>query len=119
MRAGTRCLPVIVSLLLAAASLGAPLPCCAENTADGLPAWMESVTLNGFVSTSWSYNFGRPTSGTNQLRVFDFDDDTFKLDLFELVVQKPASKPSESGVRVDLAVGSSVPRVTASAGLFR
>ncbi len=55
----------------------------------------------------------------NRLRVFDFDDNTFALDLFELVAQKSAAGPSESGFRVDIAAGSSIPRVAASAGLFR
>src|SRR5439155_11826008 len=77
------------------------------------------VTLDGFLSTSYSYNFNRPASGTNQFRVFDFDDNTFKLDEFELVAQKPAAKARDAGFRVDLTVGSSVPRVTAAAGLFR
>lgn len=90
-----------------------------EGPAAGLPAWLREVTLDGFLSTSYSHNFNLPDSRMNQLRVFDFDDASFKLDVFELVVQKPASKQRESGFRVDFAVGSSVPRVSASAGLFR
>jgi hypothetical protein len=84
-----------------------------------LPAWLGEVSLNGFVSASYSYNFNRPASGTNQFRVFDFDDNSFKLDVFELVAQQPVVKPRDAGFRVDLTVGSSIPRVTASAGLFR
>ncbi|TMQ69103.1 MAG: porin [Candidatus Eisenbacteria bacterium] len=55
----------------------------------------------------------------NTLRVFDFDDQSFKLDVFELVAQRPASKARESGFRADVVLGSSVPRVSAAAGLFR
>ena len=118
MRAALKDSIAIAAALLAGAGLGSPRPCAAEAAA-GLPAWVQEVSLAGFLSTSWSYNFNRPPSGTNAFRVFDFDDDTFKLDVFELVAQKAAAKPGESGFRVDVAMGSSVPRVSAAAGLFR
>jgi putative OmpL-like beta-barrel porin-2 len=105
-------------LLLAMALAGA----CASARrcgADGLPPWVDELTLNGLMSGSYSYNFNRPVSATNQYRVFDFDDNTFKLDVFELVAQKAVAKPHDSGFRVDLALGSSIPRVSAAAGLFR
>src|SRR5262245_62016170 len=75
--------------------------------------------LNGFLATSYGYNFNRPASGTNQYRVFDVDENTFALDEFELDAQKPVARPRDTGFRVDLTIGSSVPHVTASAGLFR
>lgn len=107
--------------LVAAAGLCvvAALPSGARAAERGLPAWTQEITLNGFLKTSYSYNFNRPASATNQFRVFDFDDNTFKVDEFELVAQKPMAKPRDAGFRVDFTVGSSVPRVTASAGLFR
>jgi hypothetical protein len=104
--------------MLAGACLCVPRPCAAEG-GGAAPTWPPQVTLDGFLSTGYSYNFNRPTSGTNQFRVFDFDDNTFKIDVLELVVQKPVSRPRESGFRADLDFGSSIPRVTASAGLFR
>ncbi len=91
----------------------------APSPALALPDWVGEVSFHGFLSASYSYNFNRPASGTNQLRVFDFDDNTFKVDVFELVAQKPVAKPRDSGIRVDLTLGSSIPRVTASSGLFR
>jgi hypothetical protein len=81
--------------------------------------WYEEIAVNGFVSASYSYNFNRPDSGTNQLRVFDFDDNTFKVDVAEVVLQRAISKPGEAGFRVDLAAGSSIPRVSSSAGLLQ
>jgi putative OmpL-like beta-barrel porin-2 len=93
-------------------SVGSPPPAAA-------PAWLDEITLDGFLEASYSYNFNRPASATNQYRVFDFDDNTFKLDVFELVAQKPVARPRDAGFRVDLTVGGSIPRVTASAGLFR
>ena len=103
--------------LVVGACICAPRPGVAGDAAP--PAWLEEVTLNGFLATSYSFNSNRPESGTNQFRVFDIDDQTFKLDVFELVAQKAAVKPRESGFRADLALGGSVPRVSAAAGLFR
>ncbi len=81
--------------------------------------WYEAISVNGFVTTSWSWNFNRPDSGTNQLRVFDFEDNAIKVDGAELVLQKVASAPGEAGFRVDAVAGASIPRMTAAAGLFR
>jgi hypothetical protein len=86
---------------------------------DTPPAWYEAVTVNGFLSTSYTYNFNRPPSQTNQLRVFDLDHDSLTLDAFELVVQRPANGPGEAGFRVDAVAGSTIPRVSAASGLFR
>jgi len=108
-----------VALLLVRACLAAPRTCQAAEEAPQPPTWPEGVTLNGFVSSSYSYNFNRPDSRTNQLRVFDFADNSFKLDVFELVLQRPVAKPRDGGFRVDVALGSSVPRVSSAEGLFR
>src|SRR2546426_4710796 len=109
-------LSLCVAVIVAGAYVATPRPCAAEDATVGHAGWIEEVTLNGFLATSYSYNFNRPEAGTNQFRVFDFDDNTFKLDVFELVAQKLAAKPSDSGFRVDIATGSSVPRVSAAAG---
>jgi len=76
--------------------------------------WYDDLMLNGFVSTSYSYNFNIPASGTNQFRVFDFENNTFKLDAAELVFQKALTNPGDAGFRVDLTSGSSIPRVVTS-----
>jgi putative OmpL-like beta-barrel porin-2 len=81
--------------------------------------WYEEFAVNGFVSTSYSYNFNRPDSRLNGYRVFDFDDNSFKVDVAELVLQHAVAKPREAGFRVDLVAGGSIPRVSAAAGLFR
>lgn len=119
MRLGVRSCGALLAGLLAAAWSMTSRPSLAGDAVAETPAWLNDVTLNGFLSTSYSYNFNRPQSSTNQYRVFDFDDAMFKLDEFELVTQKAAAKPRDAGFRVDLTLGSSVPRVTASAGLFR
>ena len=119
MRSRMRNTALLVMAVLAEAWIGAPRPAAAANTASAPPAWLREVAFNGFLSTSYSYNFNRPASQTNQFRVFDFDDATFKLDELEVVAQKPVSKLRDAGFRMDLTFGSSVPRVAASAGLFR
>lgn len=83
------------------------------------PPWYQGLSFNAFLSTSYSVNANRPASRTNQLRVFDFDDASVKVDVLELVLQKGATRPNEFGFRIDLAAGASIPRIIASSGLFR
>jgi hypothetical protein len=112
---------------LAAVSISLCIPAFAaaplsaqERGADSASApAARSVELNGFVSTSYSYNFNRPSSGLNDFRVFDFDDGDFKVDVAELVLQKTAAHAGQGGFRVDAELGASIPRVSAAAGLFR
>jgi len=78
----------------------------------------QAIEFHGLVSTSFSYNLNQPPSRTNQLRVFDFDDDAFRIDLVELVVQRPVPAPGDFGFRVDFTAGA-VSRIVASRGLFR
>src|SRR5215510_5232066 len=99
-----------------------PPPVSAQEapTAAGHAApWWEQITLDGFVSTTYSYNFNRPADRINRFRVFDFDDNTFKIDVAELVVQKAVSGVGEAGFRIDLEAGGSIPRVSSATGLFR
>src|SRR5512135_1706739 len=91
----------------------------APSPAPAARPWYEEISVNAFLSASYSYNFNRPDSGTNQLRVFDFDDNTFKVDVAEIVLQKAVGKPGEAGFRVDVEAGSSIPRVSSSYGLLQ
>jgi hypothetical protein len=108
--------------------LSAPVPAWAQdppaaaqaaNPAGTQPPWYHDLAVNAFLSVAYSYNFNAPASRTNQFRVFDFDDRSFKLDAAEMVVQKPVSTSGEVGFRVDAMVGASIPRVTAVAGYAR
>jgi hypothetical protein len=118
------------ALALVAAALGAAPPTLGQPAPTPTPTqaptpaptpaakpWYEEVSVNAFVSASYSYNANRPDSGTNQLRVFDFDDNSFKVDVAEVVLQKAISKPGEAGFRIDFEAGSSIPRVSSSYGL--
>ena len=77
------------------------------------------VTFHGFVSAAYDYNVNKPASGTNAFRVFDINANSFGIDVAELVVQRAADDKSHVGFRVDVAAGSTVPRVSAARGLFR
>jgi hypothetical protein len=126
MNGGRRAAPLLafavasIALALAPGVLGQEAAAPAPISAPAAPRpWYETIGVNALVTTSWSWNFNRPDSGTNQLRVFDFDDNSMKIDGAELVLQKAASAPGEAGFRVDAVAGSSIPRMTAAAGLFR
>jgi len=108
------------SLVIVAMLAGAFAPRLAvADEAAAVPAWLTETTVNAFVESSYGYNFNRPGSHLDQFRVFDFDDNTFKVDVFELVLQHAAMKPRDAGFRVDVAAGGSIPRVSAASGLFR
>jgi hypothetical protein len=79
--------------------------------------WYSSLLVNGFVTSSFSYNFNTPDSRKNQFRVFDYDDNSFKIDACELVFHKDAGSPGEAGFRIDVMAGSSIPAIARSAGL--
>ena len=82
------------------------------KAAAALPKWFDDLAVNAFVSTAYEYNGNRPTTGASSYRVFDFNDNSFNLDVAELVVQIAASKPSDAGFRVDFDAGNSIPQIT-------
>jgi hypothetical protein len=86
------------------------LPATATAAA-ALPKWFDELAVNAFVSTAYQYNSNRPTTGATSYRVFDFNDNSFNLDVAELVVQIAASKPNDAGFRVDFAAGNSIPQI--------
>lgn len=110
--------PLVMLAVAAGAWMIAPRPAAADDAA-ARPAWLDATSVDAFLESSFGYNFNRPASRANQLRVFDFDDNTFKVDVFELVLQHAAAKPRDTGFRVDVAMGGSIPRVSAASGLFR
>ena len=79
--------------------------------------WFESIVINSFTSASFSYNANVPDSRKNQMRVFDTDDNSFKIDVIELSLQKVAANPGDVGFCFHLTAGSSVPKVARSSGL--
>jgi len=85
-----------------------------KAVAAALPKWFEEIAINAFVSTAYIYNANRPATGINSYRVFDFADNSFNLDVAELVVQIAPSKPGDGGFRVDFTAGNSIPQIAKS-----
>jgi hypothetical protein len=110
----------VLAGLLGAAVLLAAAPAWAEEPPPPKDKpWYEAIAFNVFIETTYTENFNRPDSSTNQFRVFDTVAGSIRLDVAELVVQKKASAPGEAGFRIDALAGSSLPHVTAASGLFR
>jgi hypothetical protein len=86
----------------------------AAATAAALPKWFDEIAVNAFVSTAYEYNSNRPTTGTTSYRVFDYNDNSFNLDVAEVVVQIAPTKPNDAGFRVDIDAGNSIPQITKS-----
>ncbi|MGD0991525.1 MAG: porin [Gemmatimonadales bacterium] len=105
-------------ILAAGAALLSPRLLAAQAPPSNPEPGHQAIEFHGLVSTSFSYNFNEPASRTNQFRVFDYDDDAFRIDLVELVVQRPVAAPGDFGFRVDFTAGA-VSRIVASRGLFR
>jgi hypothetical protein len=80
--------------------------------------WYDRLALSGSVSSSYWFNANDPRPSRNRFHVFDQVAGSFTLDLAELIVQLPADEPGDAGFRVDIIAGSSVPHVTAAAGLL-
>ncbi|MDH3257506.1 MAG: porin [Nitrospinota bacterium] len=79
--------------------------------------FFEDMEIHGFVASSYSYNFNKPLTQTNCgvapltgcARIFDQDDNSFKLDNTELVFLKETPDVGDIGFRFDLTFGFSLP----------
>src|SRR4051812_33344433 len=99
----------------------AALMCSRAAFAEDAPApksWFQQITINAFASASYTWNFNNPASNTNQLRAFDYDHNSFRIDAAEIVVQKAVANRGDFGFRIDIAMGA-VAKVAAARGLFR
>ena len=88
------------------------------STADASSALelLKDIKVHGFASSSYSYNFNKPSNNTNSLRVYDKDDNSFKFDTGELVLKKDAANIGDVGFRSDLSFGFSSPKTNKSTG---
>jgi hypothetical protein len=84
------------------------------KTVAAMPKWFDEIAVNAFASTAYVYNSNRPGTGSSSYRVFDFIDNSFNLDVAELVVQIAPTKPNDAGFRIDFAAGNSVPQISKS-----
>ena len=79
--------------------------------------WFGNMSMNVFLSAGYSYNLNNPDSRKNQFRIFDFDDNSIKVDVVEIVLKRDANNFNDVGFRMDLTAGSSIPKVARSGGL--
>lgn len=80
---------------------------------------LEGIELHAFASSSYTFNFNQPTQrgpngATNVNRIFDADHNSFKFDVGEFVILKDTPNQGDTGFRMDLTYGFSVPEVTQS-----
>ena len=81
------------------------------------PSFFTDIQVNAFASFGYTYNMNTPTSRLNSYRIFDSDDNTFNVDVAELVLQKTVAKTGDAGFRMDLEVGGAIPEKEQSYGL--
>jgi hypothetical protein len=81
------------------------------------PSFLTDIQANAFASFGYNYNLNTPTSRLSSYRVFDSDDNSFNVDVAELVLQKTIAKAGDAGFRLDLEVGSAIPEKEQSYGL--
>lgn len=84
--------------------------------ADSALELIKDIEVHGFATSSYSYNFAQPSNRTNALRVYDFDDNSFKLDNAEIVLKRDAAEIGDIGFRLDMTYGFSGPQVNKSTG---
>jgi hypothetical protein len=80
-------------------------------------SFLSDIKVNGFFSGSYNYNFDNPPDNKIRFRVFDYDNNSFKIDVFELSARKDAVNAGDAGFRFDITTGSSIPAITRSFGL--
>jgi Putative beta-barrel porin-2, OmpL-like. bbp2 len=80
-------------------------------------SFFNDIKVNGFFSGSYNYNFNNPPDNKIRFRVFDYANNSFKIDVFELSARKDANNAGDAGFRFDLTTGSSIPAITRSFGL--
>ena len=71
-----------------------------------LPSGLHGVQMSGFVDSVASFNFNRPQTRGNTLRVFDTQSQSFMINNAELILEKPVSAESPVGFKTSLMFGT-------------
>ncbi|MBI2992557.1 MAG: porin [Gammaproteobacteria bacterium] len=113
---------LVVSFMSGLLALGSAGVAAGEETTPGpgpeLPGWLSEIDVHAFLSVGFVHDFNDPDSDVISQRFFDFKNDEFRVDDFQFSLLKAAEAPGEAGFRFDLDVGSNIPDVIQSAGLF-
>ncbi len=77
---------------------------------------VKEIEVNGFVSGGYNYNFNEPNSDEINFRPFQANDNSFSLELAQLVFHKDAAEAGSAGFALDLNYGFTVPKNIHSTG---
>jgi len=66
---------------------------------------LQATALSGYVDTAYTYNFGKPNSGTNTARIFDNKDNSFTLQSAKIALEKLPTETDRVGFRTDVLFG--------------
>ena len=91
--------------------------CVGSLTSAQDKSFLSDIKVNGLFSGSYNYNFNNPSDNKIRFRVFDYDNNSFKIDVLELSARRDAINIGDAGFRFDLTTGSSIPAITRSFGL--
>lgn len=95
----------------------APPPVAASAPGAPAPGVLSDIQVNAFASFGYSYNVNTPANRQSSYRVFDADDNSFDIDVAEVVLQKSVARSGDAGFRLDLEVGGSIPEKEQAYGL--
>ena len=95
----------------------APPPVAASVPAAPAPGVLSDIQVNAFASFGYSYNMNTPANRQSSYRVFDADDNSFNIDVAEVVLQKSVARSGDAGFRLDLEVGGAIPEKEQAYGL--
>jgi len=111
----------LLAILLSTPVLAQPAPAPAPaETQVAVPAVTEpELQFSGYVQSSFSTNFNRPSDGLNLYHGYDERTDRLRFDVLNLNLQYALDEVNHTGFRLDLTGGGSMPRVDAASGLFR
>ncbi|MBI5563140.1 MAG: porin [Deltaproteobacteria bacterium] len=77
---------------------------------------LKEVKVNGFASAGYNYSFNGPQSRDIKMRPFNNKDNSFGVELAQLVFHKDASEAESTGFWLDLNFGYTVPAAIHSTG---
>lgn len=84
------------------------LPASAQSAPSGVDNFLKGLQVTGSLDGYATWNANSPQNGVNALYNFNVSADSFALNLAELKVVKPVSKPGDLGFTMELGYGQAV-----------
>src|SRR5687767_1523773 len=105
MKRGSMCPVFLAVFLLLSGSAIAQAPTTNSQS------FLGTLNFSGFFDGYYEWNFNQPPSQKNGLRNFDFNHNSFSLNLLEIAIEHP---PAPIGFRADFNFGDTAKAVHAS-----